>query len=79
MPLTKTEKQKIAYSKPVLLPNGMITLGLFDKDHKLIEYRACKLNTKTKHFNCPSNKTNPKAKKELQKKLGINKLNKKLK
>jgi hypothetical protein len=57
----------------------MITLGLFDKNHILIEYRACSYNKNTTKFTCPSSKTHPKEKKALQKKLNINKLNKKLK
>ena len=73
MPLTVV----VAYSKPITLPNGKKTLGLYDSKHHLIELRACKEN-KDGTFSCPRQSTHPKERAKLQKELGINPINNKL-
>lgn len=72
MPLT----EKVLFSKIVTLPNKMKTLALFGKKG-LIEYRACECKKGKCH--CPNKKTHPQERLALQKKLGINPLNRQLK
>ena len=49
-------KASVGYSKPVTLKNGKKTLALYSKDHKLLEYRACK-EGKDGKFKCPTGLT----------------------
>ena len=65
MPLSKAIQKRIAYSKPIKI-NNQITLGLFDKHHKLIDIRICKYDWTKHKFVCPRD---PKVRNKLQKKI----------
>lgn len=65
------KKGLVVYSAPVKLKNGLTTLGLFDKNHKLVDLRVCQYHKSTNHFSCPRQSTQPKERKKLAKKLGI--------
>lgn len=63
-------KEKVAYSAPVTLSNGKRTIGLYNKNHKLIELRACEELPSGK-FHCPRQATHPKERLKIARKLGI--------
>ena len=61
-------KESVAYSKIVQTPSGKYTIGLFNKQHKLIEYRVCDCKTKNSKCKCPRDKVE---RAKLKKKLHI--------
>ena len=68
MPL---KKGLVMYSKVVTLPSGYKTLGLFDKNYKLIECRVCAQKPNGR-FKCIRGATHPNERKKLAHKIGLN-------
>ena len=60
-------RKKIAYSKPILV-NNHLTIGLFDKNHKLLDIRICYYDKENNKFICPRE---PTIRKALAKKMGL--------